>query len=182
MTIRGVVGDSVRGWPISDASIFLDDASDSTATDFSGSFVLSGVTGGSHVLIVTALGFQTQRYEMAVSLDLGLDQDIGLIVLRPLPPVTVRLSGIVRPTAGSERIDGAEITLAATTKTTADARGRFETDDVSLQPGYYMALVRAVGYRPAPFQVTVTEGGDIFVTVMLERIDRESLSDVNSHE
>jgi hypothetical protein len=155
VSVRGVVGDSSQALPLADALILLDQGVDSAVTDFSGEFTFSALSPGSHTLSVISFGFESQEFRMTVRAEDGADQEIGLIALRALPSVRVRFEGVIMDSVINEGVEDAEVVLGGMTSTRTNAAGGFAIEEAELQPGYYMALVRAVGYRSTPLKENI---------------------------
>ncbi len=169
-TIRGVVGDSVSGLPVPGVLIKLDGLGMAAETDPSGSFVLHSVTAGAHTIQLTALGFTERLLRFDLNPQLGDTQDVGLVLLTPLPPVTIRVRGTVRDTSLSAPVTRARVSLAGLASANVDSSGRFALPAVRVRPGHYTLLVRAIGYYPTTLLVTAAQGGTIDVDAPLTRI------------
>jgi outer membrane receptor for ferrienterochelin and colicins len=64
--IEGKVTVEAKGDPIPFASVQIDGSNRGTMTDTTGSFILKKVPCGPHVLIVSAMGYETRRIEVTV--------------------------------------------------------------------------------------------------------------------
>ncbi|MDX1617978.1 MAG: TonB-dependent receptor [Balneolaceae bacterium] len=76
--IVGYVYDSRTGDPLPGANVRIAGTSKGTATDDGGQFVLSGVSAGDQVLVVSYLGYETQRVDVEVEDDDETEIEIEL--------------------------------------------------------------------------------------------------------
>lgn len=169
-TIRGVVGDSTSGLPILGVRVGLDGDTIVAETDYSGAFEFRDVPAGVHIVRLTALGFEERQLRFHLSPQLGNPQDIGLVLLTALPPVNIRVRGIVHDTSLSTPVARASVSLVGFASAAVDSVGHFVLPSVNLQPGHYTVLIRAIGYYPATILVTAAEAGTIDIDAPLNRI------------
>jgi hypothetical protein len=66
-TLAGVVVDEATGEPLPNANVLLADASTGTATDDAGLFTFASLVGGSHRVVVTYVGYETEVREVQVT-------------------------------------------------------------------------------------------------------------------
>ena len=128
------------------------------------------MSSGVHTVRLTALGFEDRLLRFNLNPQLATTQDIGLVLLTALPPVTIRVRGTVRDTSLSAPVTQARVTLAGFASAGVDSSGRFTLPAVRVRPGHYTLLVRAIGYYPTTLLVTAADGGTIDVDAPLTRI------------
>ncbi|HVH11615.1 MAG TPA: carboxypeptidase-like regulatory domain-containing protein, partial [Longimicrobium sp.] len=67
--VRGTAAESETGQPLAGAAVMVEGSNLRTVTDAAGRFVLAPVREGSHTIVLTYLGRQTQRQTVSVPAD-----------------------------------------------------------------------------------------------------------------
>lgn len=88
-TVQGYVRDGSNGEPLVGASVILEGTNSGSVTDIFGRYTISGVMEGGYVLIISYVGFDTQREAVTVSPDKITSFSAALL------PGAVRLADLV---------------------------------------------------------------------------------------
>lgn len=160
--VSGRVLDANNGQPVIGATLRTSTGLETTA-GVDGSFALSGLSAGSHVIDITATGYNPLN--MTVSVNAAGTAVLGNVLLTPMPD-TGFIRGVVSRAADGVPIQGATVTVsgASVTATQSDAEGRFA---LSAAPGTLGITVTADGYEPVNASGTLTAGAALWFTPMM---------------
>lgn len=85
-TVTGTVADE-HGEPLIAATVYLQESSYGTSTNFNGTFEIGGLTSGSYVLIASLIGYQTENIPMEIT-----DHDLSYSIV--LKEKAIDLEGV----------------------------------------------------------------------------------------
>jgi hypothetical protein len=147
-TIQGTI--TSGGIPQAAAAISTIPASETTATDGTGVFTLSGVVPGRYTLVVAKPGFQVAFYDVFVVAGGTSRVDLDLL---PATGSAILAGQVTDGAFGLElvRVD----TVPATQSVITTADGRYQ---VSGPPGQYQVTARRLGYATETRVVQLLEG------------------------
>lgn len=94
-TIKGTVADAQTGEALIGANVFLEKTSYGAATDAKGQFVIQNVLASSYTLVVSYIGYESNRQPVKVTEGITITVDVKL------KPSAVTLSGIVVTAIGT---------------------------------------------------------------------------------
>jgi len=165
VTVSGRVLDATTAARITGAAVSV--AGRSTATQRDGSFILSSIQPGIHILTVHAFGYDTTRTELLVERDTVLE-----IRLTPVPvrldsirgvARTVVLRGLVRETGSHRHLRNVSVLADGGRSAHSDRLGRFRLE---LPQGAPVA-VRLLSFSYLPLRVLLELDSDTTVTFEL---------------
>jgi prenyltransferase beta subunit len=160
--VSGRVLDANNGQPVIGATLRTSTGLETTAA-MDGSFALAGLSAGSHVIDISATGYNP--LSLTVSVNAAGTAVLGNVLLTPMPD-TGFIRGIVSRAADGAPIQGASVTVSGTSVTTtqSDQEGRFA---LGATPGAVSVTVSASGYEPVTASGTLTAGGSLWFTPMM---------------
>ena len=144
----GFVSDSLSGSPVENALVSIRGTDLRAATDAEGVFWLDGVEPGRHVLELSSAGFATRSFGFSLQPDHGAFVDLGSVVLEPIPPKLVTITGIITDLESGLPVAGAPLGLNGEPVGFTANDGKFELRTYRAVFGSQNRLtVRRIGYR-----------------------------------
>jgi hypothetical protein len=147
VSLSGTVLDSVTMQPLADVAVHLDRVSNETRTDSAGSFRLSDLGSGEHVLVFLKQGFSPRTYQFEVT---GVDRgniDVGLVGLARGPAPVAEMSGTVSNAITNEPVVGAMVSVNGRNLGVTGPEGTFWFR-VFPHLGTNRLTLRRIGYGP----------------------------------
>jgi len=147
VSLSGTVLDSITMQPLANVAVHLDRVSNETRTDAAGSFRLSDLGHGEHVLVFLKEGFNPRTYRFEVT---GADQgdiDVGLVGLARGPAPVAEVSGTVTDVITNEPVVGAMVSVNGQNLGVTGPEGTFWIR-VFPHLGTNRLTLRRIGYGP----------------------------------
>jgi hypothetical protein len=171
VALRGTVLDAVTGQPVQGVIVSMSDLGIQEVTGPEGTFVLTEVPLGPHMLAIQRDGYETRSGRLTV--DQGGDMVLRMNPLGgPGPAGMSRIRGTVRDVQGGRPLEGATLRLSGLPLGTAtDPEGRFTFQ--SVPPGEHTLTVELLGYGMREESLAL-EGGKLLtldLTLAVEPIE-----------
>ncbi len=175
-TLIGTVVDAVTNTSLAGAKIEVQGTGLSATTDVTGRFTLSNVPPGTQVVLISATGYVSQSFTLAVTA--GVTYDFQTVRLTPAP-TTSTATGRVTDAITGKPIVGADVTVTGTAvigttlSTKTDATGTYTLTGITLleftlkatATGYdsQAATIKTTGYGTyaVNFTLSPSQGGSL---------------------
>ncbi len=158
----GFVSDSLSGLPVQNVHVSIPGTDLRTATDGEGVFWLDGVEPGRHVLKLSRAGFATRSFGFSLQPEHGAFVDLGSLVLEPVPPKLVTITGVLTDVESGLPVAGAPLGLNGEPAGFTANDGTFELRTFRAVLGSQNRLtVRRIGYRGQSYGFWVADTASV---------------------
>ncbi len=168
VVVRGTVQDSTTRLPAPNVAVLVDGSTLPQTTGSDGSYRLSGIERGAHVLVFLKNGYSPRTFRFEITGRHGEDVDVGRVLLSPGPAPSANIVGTVTDSMIGLPLSSADVLVNGEVAAVTDFAGMFWIPSVRLDWGSNIIEVRRIGYAAMQAELwTATEDAELNVQIGL---------------
>lgn len=168
VTLLGTVLDSITAQPLAGVAVLVDGSTLPQTTSSDGSFRLSDIDRGLHVLVFLKNGYSPRTFRFEITDRHGEDMEVGRVLLSPGPAPSANIIGTVTDSMIGLPLSSADVLVNGEVAAVTDFAGMFWIPSVRLDWGSNIIEVRRIGYAPMQAELwTATEDAELNVQIGL---------------
>ena len=148
VALRGTVQDSTTLQPAADVAVLVDGSTLPEQTDYEGSFRLSGLEHGPHVLVFLKNGYSPRTFRFVITERHEREVDVGIVLLSRGQVPRASIAGTVFDSLTGLPVLSARVHVNGEYVAVTDLTGTFWIPSVHLVWGSNLIEIRCIGYAP----------------------------------